>query len=691
MAIQLQCHRCGSVYNVDDSLAGTQAPCTQCATVLTVPMPTYGGQLAGKPAMQPAAGYYQQEPKKLGNGLLLWGLVGGGAFSLIAIVLALILFLPSSTDTQVASDQPANERTNQTTQAPRQVPTPKRPTNPVPTTPSPTPRPPRTYPGFQPAQPANSDNPSPFENDKPDPDSEDGSEPIVASKTPNVPVRNSVGSPTAWASDSVQIPFKDESEITLGPLGCPIVISGQDVWHLEKKQIVQQIKGEYNKRGIKVLSANGQWFAAAAKSPNQKETPIVVWNTVTGEQASEIPGHAEKFADFIRFSRDQYLLVGGRHSSEIDVWDVQTGKQMSSIVTPARRVEQETIEFSPDGEFFTSIFDDRLCVIRTKTRKTAAVMENPPPIIEPDTKPNSVQMMIYTQRVIADIETVRFSPDGQQLAAITGRRNGRRLICWNNKGKLIFDKMIPRIQHFFHEPKLYWLADGSGWSISGHIYDKETQHVVFAPRFNDRDEPMYYPVGKTHMLGVFAARPNTLELVEIPWDKINASLKLLEGKAPAILTPAQPVSIKLALKGARGDERSTGNMLTKTLSTRLAHDGIRVQSGSSTWFGLRLSEKAGDTLPIFERQSAFDRRGRDTGRTATEAKGALVIELFAGDEVIWRDSVTAESSSSFSEEITDESIRKSMLERITKEMNRISLPYFVPSSKDHIALPVVIE
>ena len=81
------------------------------------------------------------------------------------------------------------------------------------------------------------------------------------------------------------------------------------------------------------------------------------------------------------------------------------------------------------------------------------------------------------------------------------------------------------------------------------------------------------------------------------------------------------------------------------------------------------------------------------GKTATESKGAATLELIAADEKtpLWRASLTASSARSFTEEINDASIRKSMLEHLTRQLNGMDIPYFIPKSRDVVALPAVVE
>ena len=149
----------------------------------------------------------------------------------------------------------------------------------------------------------------------------------------------------------------------------------------------------------------------------------------------------------------------------------------------------------------------------------------------------------------------------------------------------------------------------------------------------------------------------------------------------------------MELAGLRGDEAETRRMLIDALTRRLARDGIPVGERKNTVLRLKLAEAAGDTLPVFERQSPFDFRGADTGKKATEAKGAAVLELVVKgeDKPLWRGHLNAMSARSFQEEITDATVRKSMIEHLTRQLSGLDMPYFIPKSKETVALPAVVE
>jgi len=134
-------------------------------------------------------------------------------------------------------------------------------------------------------------------------------------------------------------------------------------------------------------------------------------------------------------------------------------------------------------------------------------------------------------------------------------------------------------------------------------------------------------------------------------------------------------------------------MIGTSLTQRLARDGIRAEKECPTYFRLKFAEEAGDELPIYERQSRWDFRGQDTGQTATEAKGSLIVELIVPgrDKPIWRETLSALSSRSYDGDINDATVRKSMLESLGRQISLLSFPYYIPESEDLPALPLVIE
>ena len=167
----------------------------------------------------------------------------------------------------------------------------------------------------------------------------------------------------------------------------------------------------------------------------------------------------------------------------------------------------------------------------------------------------------------------------------------------------------------------------------------------------------------------------------------------MEGKAPAFVAPYQPVSLDIKVAKVRGDASQLEKLVREAVTKRLERDGIEVKAGQSTVVRAIVSEEAGAQLPIFERQSPFDFRGRDTGRKATEAHGAAVVEIVATGETqpLWRDTLKATSSRLYiDQQITDETTRQNMLDQLARQLNQLDVPYFIPKARELVALPAIV-
>jgi len=624
--IQFSCYTCGNSFSVSETLGGTQASCNRCGAIVDIPMPGMNPLLPVEPdhrqlvplqdAPMPAVPAQATPPqptsvsatpassarttrvmkpvptKQTSVPTVMWILAGAGvAVVCMAIAMSIVfrsLRAVGSVDS-VAENDSVIESTPPASVEPAIRPSPQSSRRASTSSLSSSVYVSPTQ-SAAPGQSSRSGNA--FEaNGNPD---------EQQSESPGVPSRTSAASPSPqtakplvsseadetalqaspksspapvssgpdWGSDRLRIPFERDDHVTLGLIGCPVVVVKNDVWHIARKEIVQTLEGEYQTRGIKALSANGQWFAAASKSPNQQDTSITVWNVVTGKVSCEIPGDPERFADLIRFSHNEYLLVGGRLHNDIRVFRAETGEPRKAIEL-TKRIDAKGTAFTPDGQYFTMVDNGQLQVMKTQTRRTAAVMESPQPIFQAGEAPNQVQRKIAAEGVLRSVEVIRFAPDGQEIAAVS-RGQAPRLLVWSSRGKLEVDQMLPTASHkFFFDPALDWLPDRSGWIISGHVFDRTAGRIVMIihPKFGD--DLLIRALDRDHLLVDLPHNSNVLEVVSIPWDQINKSLKLLEGGAPALLSPASPVSLNIELAGLRGSQGETVGMITEALGKRL--------------------------------------------------------------------------------------------------------------------------
>lgn len=491
----------------------------------------------------------------------------------------------------------------------------------------------------------------------------------------------------AWGDGGNAFPLKHDSRVTFGPPGCPVFVVDQDVIDAKTFKVIRQLPDEYDRWARRALTPDGRYFAVTEKGHNQDDTPTYVYATTTGQKVLTVPPAAkDAYADVVTFYGSTHLLLGGRHGKVIDIWDIAGGKKVGGLTTTQMHVREDKVAFTPDGSHYATADHDKMIVLETKTNKRVALMAAPGG--KPGERPqNSDAVFVY-----AWMKAMAFSPDGSELAAFS-THSVPRLLVWDTKGQLTVDVPVAMPAFSSHDASLEWLPDGSGWLVNGYLFDRRTKRVLLTIKAPFGSSVQPHLLDQNRLVGKFGGGDDRLQVVDIPWVKLKAALKAMDAKADAYLAPGRPAALEMQLAGLRGDEVETRTLLSTALAKRLQRDGIVPAAQAPTVFKLRLSEQAGDTLPIRERQSPFDRQGRDTGRTATEAKGSAVLELWATGEKapLWRGNLTASSSRSFSEEINDATVRKSMLDHLGRQLDGLEIPYFLPKSKDTLALPAVID
>ncbi len=437
----------------------------------------------------------------------------------------------------------------------------------------------------------------------------------------------------------------------------------------------------------------GRWLAVADESKGVRGVPVNVWNTTTGQQCLRIPSTPDQFVDVLRFSHNQFLLIGGRTKPDICVWDVAQGKQLPAITLPSRGVRNEHLAFTADGEFYAAVDRDQLLLCSTRTRQAEVILQTPPTIVEFDEQSEFGPREIHGQEAISGLEVLRFSPDGSELAGVTEHsgKSGTRLLCWNVKGRLVLNQPIPRAaSRFAFDPVFDWLPDGSGWIISGHVFDRTSKRFVFATALDSGDDPLFFPLDRDRLLGTIKREPNELRIHRIPWDVINHSLQVITDGAPAAWGPHLSVHVQVEFGELRGDAEPVNKLIIDAITFRLAQDGIQCAATSDTAVKLRFSEQVGDALPIYER-SLGEFEGHDTGRTVREAQGTLDVEILHAGELVWHRTLPVKSNRSFDGEINDVTVRQSMLNAVKRALEGLSMPYFIPLSPDQAALPIWVD
>lgn len=492
-----------------------------------------------------------------------------------------------------------------------------------------------------------------------------------------------------WSETRTRIDHLDA--ITSGGLDCPVIVVGKTVYSTETLQPVSELEADYSENFLTALSGNGQYFAVASKSVRRDDTSVFVFDVKTGKKISEIPGAEDEILDNLQITRDKYVVTCGRAKPVISVWSAATGQLVKEfIVNEDTRLSSGHLTFTKDGQYMAVVQSKALNVFKVAESKVVARMEPPNFAGEP----NRVSFTTDHISIYARIQDLNFSPAGTELAAFS-TDSGNRIYAWDDKANLKHKVKFEKTQdsNLFLENSLQWLPDGKSWLVAGNLIDRELGIVLLAFKHTGTARVKFYVHDQNWIIARLSNKPTELTKVSIPWEDINRSRDAIVQKVPAYLAPYSKVDVRVKIDTIRGPADSAHQTIVDGLSKRLARDGIQVQNGASNYFVLRFSEEKGESLPIYERQSRFDRRGTDTGRTAIEARGALIVEFYGEGlaNPLWRAALRAQSARNFREAINDASIRKSMLSHLKHELEIMKLPYFIPKDDKLLALPIIIE
>jgi WD40 repeat protein len=507
----------------------------------------------------------------------------------------------------------------------------------------------------------------------------------------------------AWGRDGLDVALTGNDKVFFGPPSCPIVVAGNRVYEIATGRQVCELQGELPPNLVGAIGESGKYVAMVPSAASDNHS-LLAWDAKTGEQIMNFVQAENCVYTYFAISRDKYILCCGINKKDVEVWDIEKQLLVKTILMPGVVTGSGKMAFSPDGTHFVSVNGDIPAVFSTATGKgvvelimskdgTSVRRGLPSPAKNAEAFRAALSARGDARSTTAWIQAINFSPTGLELAAMTTHPNPR-LLVWNNRGKLLEEIAIPdSAGRATSGHSLLWLPDGAGWIVNGVLVDRKSKRPVLRIQYTFGSDFAVQVLSRDKLMGQFSPSEPRLKIFTIPWQKIDASVAALNDKAPAILAPYVPVSIRVRVGRARGDAMQLGKMAYEGLEKRLARDGLTVKPDQPTTFFVTISEQAGEQLAIHERRSRFDFFGSPTGRTATEAKGEASVEIHAAGEEgpLYREILRAGNSRSFDNEITDDTVRQSMLDQMSQQLNRLDIPYFIPKSEDLLALPAVVE
>ena len=470
--------------------------------------------------------------------------------------------------------------------------------------------------------------------------------------------------------------------------------SVRQVVDLRTGQAVGAIRGKIKFTDKARLSPDGEYMLDVADGLSKDTQGVQVWSFKTGGLVNRFNDSDHlAFIYLLDFAGPGKIISTLSHGSgRFDIWDIATGKKARSVAGDSVYTH-ETVAFSPG-------------------RRTLAVAN-----------PNA-HVLIYdltTGRLAGDLavtkrpdlpgrtKSLRFSPDGTELCALVESGRDTRLLVWTvAKPEIVVDhtfvgdpKHMAPGSFSYKGPDIEWLPDGSAWLLHGHVI---VDRAGGRPVWMLRTAKWFLDPGPRRMIDndrvLVVTGPDKakrLEVVTLPWPKIDASVKAMESPdVPAFVRPGGSVSLKVEVSRVQNSTTAAvREELTKVLTSRLMSDGIKVADGQSAVLHARYGEATGETLHEVQRQGGPGPFAQmtPTGRSVQATKGAcwLTWEVMNGKltKAVWGGQVEYNplSMTVRGNDLNNATVRAQMFEGLKYQLAGEPIPFFVPKDETQSILP----
>ena len=489
------------------------------------------------------------------------------------------------------------------------------------------------------------------------------------------------------------IPFEPSQGFTVGLAECPVLLSGRKVWDKSARAVRIELDGSYDGQAQTALSPDGRLFAAASKPPDQQNTAVTVWDTRTGKSLFEASGDSKRFVDVILLS-SKSLYIGDRWSSELLVWNCETGKPGKSFSIEEAKFKRGNAAISQDGQYIAAVAHGRMIVLNAADGKPVGLMQSPDETVrmrrgplKGSGKPNRRAAINAAEPVFAALQSLSFSLDQQELAGFATYPRSR-MMCWSSQGELTVDQAAPSHSAAMQDGALQWFSERDAWLVSGNILDRNTGQVVLTTRHDRTQHSSVHVYDNEHLAGVLTRTPNELSLIPIPWETISAAVGDMGNTDAALLTAGTIVGLQADLSPVLASSESEVGEIRKALRTLLVREGLKVEQNSRINFQLRIAKTAEDKRPIFDRQIPVEQRGRVRGATKPPDADCVVVQLMVPQEKqpVWRVNLGTIDELG----LADAAAGKKG-DRLVELVDELNVPYFIPNDKQKVALPIVID
>jgi len=462
----------------------------------------------------------------------------------------------------------------------------------------------------------------------------------------------------------------------------------REVWDLRSFEKVGAVPGKLgsNSSSPLRLSPDGKFLAVTAKDTDD-DRAIEVFSTADGKRALRIePKPRPKKILGFDFAIDNRLVVviEAEIARLLQIYDLKSGSLVATHpVGP--KFQESSMAISPGLKFAAYLTDTELRVVELEKGK-----------------------LVGTHSCKRLCNAMVFSPDGTELAALCFDSPGSRLVVWDvAKGEQIIEHTLPSGPGFktpgwsdVASRPLDWLPDGSAWLVAGHalVNRKDGRWVwnVFAPSYMGPNG-MYKPgsmiysqaikiLDNDHAIaGLKGKAGGRLEVVALPWPQIDASLKAVESKVPALLNAGGSLSLKFSIGNVRfSNPKEVEAGLTEAIRDGLATEGITVSDGQPVVLTVKHSEEPGPPYRVM----GFGTSVTNSSVTSTKFTTELSLTVAGARAPVWTDQKIETglgritTSRKTGGKIDEPSMREGGFEGVKESVKSLGLPYFIPRPQD---------
>lgn len=476
----------------------------------------------------------------------------------------------------------------------------------------------------------------------------------------------------AVANAGLTFPILNGERVTRGRTQTPRAVIGTTIWNLLEHKQVATLEGDYPSNALTALSASGTYFAAATKPPGVQGTDVVVWNTSTGKKVLTTSNPQDRFVDTVVLANDR-LLLGDRWSDELFVWDLETGKQRKEVRLKSARFKQGNMSISHDGQFLAAVVNDQVRVFNSKDGSSVVTLQAPRSMSRKSER---------SQALYASLQSLVFSHDNHELATVT-TMGATRFVCWNGRGEVVLE--TEPTGHFAAHDQVSWLNSRQVWLIGAHLLDRGSKKVIASVVGVAPDHAAVDVLDDSRLLVEFQSRPERLDIVDIPWDDLTRAINVSQSDPTAALKPGRKVAVRVNVPGADGELKYE---LTRTLKRALGDVGLQVDDVADVTFEVRVATEEESFVANRSLQLPIERRFEQLNAGLESSAVVLEVRERSQSSPIWSAVLNDDPSSLIRD--AGESV-SSVAEEFRKDIAAASIPYYLPTDPQFLALPALLE